>query len=172
MGEKNAEISARIAETIKRVGENPSSFAKCLGYSRAQTIYDILNGKSAPSYDFFNRFANAEISALINLQWLLTGKGDMLKTKSIQTQQTCDSCSILDNKDSENLSLSQTFIADIIDKFLATIKDKDKKLSGQAEKIAEQAAEIGRLQEQIRQMKIEKREAASDVSTSGSANAG
>lgn len=80
MGEKNTEISARIAETIERVGENPNSFAKCLGYSRAQTIYDILSGKSAPSYDFFNRFANTEYSAIINLQWLLTGKGDMLKT--------------------------------------------------------------------------------------------
>ena len=75
---KNTEISARIAEIIEKIGENPSSFAKRLGYSRAQTIYDILNGKSAPSYDFFNRFANAEFSAKINLQWLLAGRGNML----------------------------------------------------------------------------------------------
>ena len=81
MEKKNAEISARIAEMIDLIDENPNSFAKILGYSRAQTIYDIINGKSAPSYDFFNRFANTEFSDKISLQWLLTGKGEMLKEK-------------------------------------------------------------------------------------------
>lgn len=66
---------------IDLIDENPNSFAKILGYSRAQTIYDIINGKSAPSYDFFNRFANTEFSDKISLQWLLTGKGEMLKEK-------------------------------------------------------------------------------------------
>lgn len=87
MGIKNIEISARIAEIIERAGESPNSFAKRLGYSRAQTIYDILSGKSAPSYDFFNRFANTEYSANISLQWLLTGKGEMLKDKHINYQR-------------------------------------------------------------------------------------
>lgn len=87
MGIKNTEISARIAEIIERAGESPNSFAKRLGYSRAQTIYDILSGKSAPSYDFFNRFANTEYSANISLQWLLTGKGEMLKDKHINYQR-------------------------------------------------------------------------------------
>lgn len=81
MEKKNAEISARIAGMIDLIDENPNSFAKILGYSRSQTIYDIINGKSAPSYDFFNRFANTEFSNKINLQWLLTGKGEMLKEK-------------------------------------------------------------------------------------------
>lgn len=81
MEKKNAEISARIAGMIDLIDENPNSFAKILGYSRSQTIYDIINGKSAPSYDFFNRFANTEFSDKINLQWLLTGKGEMLKEK-------------------------------------------------------------------------------------------
>lgn len=81
MEKKNAEISTRIAEMIDLIDENPNSFAKILGYSRAQTIYDIINGKSAPSYDFFNRFANTEFSDKISLQWLLTGKGEMLKEK-------------------------------------------------------------------------------------------
>ncbi len=83
MGIKNTEISARIAEIIERAGESPNSFAKRLGYSRAQTIYDILSGKSAPSYDFFNRFANTEYSANISLKWLLTGKGNMLKNDNV-----------------------------------------------------------------------------------------
>ena len=52
---KNAEISARIDEIICILHTNPNKFANALGYSRAQTIYDILEGKSAPSYDFFKR---------------------------------------------------------------------------------------------------------------------
>ncbi len=75
MTNKNAEISARVAEMIEILGETPNSFAKKLGYSRAQTLYDILSGKSAPSYDFFRKFAISEFSVIINLRWLLTGMG-------------------------------------------------------------------------------------------------
>lgn len=61
---------------LQILGETPNSFAKKLGYSRAQTIYDILSEKSAPSYDFFRKFADSEFSASINLSWLLTGAGE------------------------------------------------------------------------------------------------
>lgn len=77
--EKNAEISARITQLIAFLGETPNSFATKLGYPRAQTIYDIQKMKSAPSYDFFQRFSNAGYSVIINLDWLLTGKGPMLR---------------------------------------------------------------------------------------------
>lgn len=76
---KNAEISARIMKIVEYLGETPNSFALKLGYSRAQTIYDIRDMKSAPSYDFFKRFSNAGYSAIINLDWLLTGEGEMLR---------------------------------------------------------------------------------------------
>ena len=75
MNKKNAEISARIDETICLLHTNPNKFANALGYGRSQTIYDILNGKSAPSYDFFNRFCNSGYSVFIDLRWLLTGEG-------------------------------------------------------------------------------------------------
>ncbi len=78
---KNAEISARIMKIVEYLGETPNSFALKLGYSRAQTIYDIRDMKSAPSYDFFKRFSNAGYSAIINLDWLLTGEGEMLRNK-------------------------------------------------------------------------------------------
>ena len=61
---------------IEILGETPNSFAKRLGYSRSQTLYDILNGKSAPSYDFFHKFAISEFSAIVSLRWLLTGMGE------------------------------------------------------------------------------------------------
>lgn len=75
MKEKNTEISARIDELISILHTNPNKFANALGYSRAQTIYDILAGKSAPSYDFFKRFVTSGYSAFINIRWLLTGEG-------------------------------------------------------------------------------------------------
>lgn len=75
---KNAEISARITDIIEFLHETPNSFAKKLGYNRAQTIYDIQNMKSAPSYDFFARFVKAGYSALISMDWIFTGKGNMI----------------------------------------------------------------------------------------------
>ena len=57
----------------------PNNFAQKLGYTRSQTIYDILNCKSAPSFDFFNRFQNSEYSEMINIDWLLTGRGSISK---------------------------------------------------------------------------------------------
>ena len=77
--ENIAGISARIMKIIDYLGETPNSFATKLGYSRAQTIYDIQNMKSAPSCDFFQKFSNAEYSAIINMDWLLTGKEPMLR---------------------------------------------------------------------------------------------
>lgn len=83
---KNAEISARIAEIIEFKGESRNSFAVKLGYERAQTVYDIINMKSAPSYDFFRRFSISEFSDTINTDWLLSGRGSMLRDNQDRPQ--------------------------------------------------------------------------------------
>lgn len=106
MEKKNTEISARVTEMIEFLQETPNSFAKSLGYKRAQTLYDIISGKSAPSYDFFNKVANAEISAHINIKWLITGKGNI--------------CNNTDNKEA-NIAPPHT---DIIEKLLCTIQEQ------------------------------------------------
>ena len=64
---KNTDISARIAEILDYINESKNSFALKLGYERAQTVYDIINGKSAPSYDFFKKFQLSEYSDIINI---------------------------------------------------------------------------------------------------------
>lgn len=74
---KDTEISARVALVIQSLSLTPNSFASTLGYQRSQTIYDIINGKSAPSYDFFRRFMLSPFSRQINIDWLLTGRGKM-----------------------------------------------------------------------------------------------
>ena len=75
---KNAEISVRVGKILSLLHTNANKFANSLGYNRAQTVYDILDGKSAPSYDFFRRLAISEYSAIIDLRWLLTGIGEPL----------------------------------------------------------------------------------------------
>lgn len=80
---KNTDISARIAEILDCINETKNAFAIKLGYERAQTVYDIINGKSAPSYDFFKKFQLSEYSEIINIDWLLTGRGTMLKSEEV-----------------------------------------------------------------------------------------
>lgn len=119
MNENNTEISARVAEMIKFLHETPNSFAKELGYKRAQTIYDIISGKSAPSYDFFNKVAIAEISASVNLKWLITGIG----------------C-ICDNVNDETMDAAAPH-TDIVDKLLGTIKEQAEEIGSLRERISQ-----------------------------------
>ena len=74
---KDTEISERVSLIIHTLALTPNGFASNLGYERSQTIYDIINGKSAPSYDFFRRFMLSPYSRKINIDWLLTGRGQM-----------------------------------------------------------------------------------------------
>ncbi len=76
---KNTEFSARFSQVLEYLNITPNNFAKKIGYERSQTMYDVLNGKSMPSYDFFYRFSNTEYSEIINLEWLINGEGEMLK---------------------------------------------------------------------------------------------
>lgn len=81
--EINTEISERIKQVIDYLKVNPNVFAKTLGYERSQTIYDIMRGKSAPSFDFFNKLENSEYSVKINTKWLLTGKGEISPSNNL-----------------------------------------------------------------------------------------
>lgn len=79
--EKNTNISERITELIEYLGLTKNSFATKLGYKRSQTIYDISTGKVAPSYDFFYRLMDTDISERISIEYLITGKGEINKKK-------------------------------------------------------------------------------------------
>lgn len=105
--EKNAEISARIRSIIDDIGVSPNAFALKLNYKRGQTVYDILNGKSAPSYDFFNRFMLSEYSEIYSMDWLLTGKGDMMKTKRANNNICFSQAPVLDCKDTNIIQYTQ-----------------------------------------------------------------
>ncbi len=64
---KNTDISERLSQLIDYLNVSKNEFAKKLGYNRSQTIYDIINRKAKPSFDFFNKFFNS----LLILQLLI-----------------------------------------------------------------------------------------------------
>ena len=80
-------ISERVSLIIDRLSVSRNSFANDLGYPKPQTIYDITDGKSAPSYDFFRRLMFSEYSEVVNIDWLLTGRGQMIIAADTGTRQ-------------------------------------------------------------------------------------
>lgn len=145
-GEKLAEISARITQVIEYLGETPNSFATKLGYSRAQTVYDILKMKSAPSYDFFQRFSNTGYSAIIEFDWLLTGRKAMLK-QNVSDEKHTDNTLVSSDKDTINKHTNQEEISYIYKMY----EKKD-------EEVKALIRENGRLEERIRQLESQEKE--------------
>lgn len=98
----------------------------------------------------------------LNIEWVLTGKGEMYKTKGTTPIQSRDNSAIEAIKDTNKVPNEQAYkdinSVDIINKLIATIQ--------------EQAEEIGQLRERIAQLQREKGKNASDAQTSGIANAG
>lgn len=191
---KNAEISARIKEIIEDLKLSPNAFALKLNYKRAQTVYDILNGKSAPSYDFFNRFMLSEFSETYNMNWLLTGRGSMY-LPHIGTAMEMGETNILDQivkgtdkqivyaKEFEDSALLKAFehigvqlrelqaVADTssqLAKLNGELAAKAALIDSYLDKIVHQAQEIGELKEKLRQaqQEIEELKATKNATTS------
>lgn len=81
--EENTTISERIQQMIDCLDVTPNEFARKLKYNRSQAIYDILNGKSKPSFDFFDKLYNSEYSDTFNFRWIIGGHGEMRKEESL-----------------------------------------------------------------------------------------
>jgi len=64
----------RLEWLLSKSGLNPSQFAMKLGYNNSEKISRLLrNEKNKPGFDILNDIAN---NFEINLNWLVTGKGD------------------------------------------------------------------------------------------------
>lgn len=108
----------------------------------------------------------------INPDWLLTGRGEMLKTKRTSEEYPSHQESVSDHKVTQISPTEQTKSQKNSDHhppqgeiLLALLREKD-------EVIKQLAEEIGRLKEQIRQLTVEKEKHVSNASTGGIANAG
>jgi hypothetical protein len=129
--EKNTEISARISLMLTTLSVTKNFFAKRLGYDRSQTLYDIINGKSAPSFDFFRRFQLSEYSEIINIDWLLTGRGEkLISKKSLIEQPIKGEVEISKAEDKIHANNSDCLLC----------KEKDKRIEG-LERLIETQAE-------------------------------
>lgn len=128
-------ISDRLRIIIESEGITPSKLSKKLGYDRSQTVHDILNAKSNPSYDFFYKFIKSEYSEIYDLNWLITGEGEMMKQKvqdqhgsplsqesqPAETQRKCNENNPILAETSEN-------IKSLIGILNRTIIEKDKQI--------------------------------------------
>lgn len=72
-------ISDRINLLIVSLGYNRSSFSREIGLTSNATIIRIIKEKRHPSYDVINKIALRFPN--VNLEWLIAGRGEMLKTK-------------------------------------------------------------------------------------------
>jgi transcriptional regulator with XRE-family HTH domain len=116
-----------------------SELANAIGVSKST----ISNWKNRKSIDYDLVFSFCEH---INLDWLLTGKGDMLKTNGTDNQNFVVEGTAVEysssNKDNDKNAFNQI-------SFLQLLNDKDDMIRMQAE-------EIGRLKERIAQLEREK----------------
>jgi transcriptional regulator with XRE-family HTH domain len=82
-------VKNQILKIIETEGLTPARFADEIGVQRS-SISHIISGRNKPSYDFIikilNRFSG------INAEWLVTGKGNMIKNEpsGLKTNQTSD----------------------------------------------------------------------------------
>lgn len=74
------EINDRIELLIGKLGYNPHSFTKTLGIKSTSTIPNLLRERERkPSYEVLNRIASR--FPTINMNWLLTGSGEIFPPK-------------------------------------------------------------------------------------------
>lgn len=164
-------VSERIKEYIDYKGIKIAAFEKSIGMSNA-SFGKSLKNKGAIGSDKLENILS--IYKDLSPEWLLTGRGSMLKTKS--TSAPLPSCKepIPLSKDTNNITNKQDIIdkQDIIEKsnalvdpFLMLIRERDVT-------IKEQAEEIGHLKEQIRQLTFEKEQLVSNAHSPTTASVG
>ena len=148
-------ISDRIAILIKEKGISTRALEQAIGCSNGVISRCISKGTDISSL-WVSKII--EIHNDINPTWLLTGKGDIYYNTSSTTTQTTELSSLLALiREKEEIIREETNNS-TTESFLSIIR--------------EQAEEIGRLKEQIRQMTIEKGKHVSDAHISGTANVG
>jgi uncharacterized coiled-coil protein SlyX len=139
-------INERFMTIIRELyNGNKRAFSIAIGVT--PTVIEVGTRQGKPSFDVLEKVcANANISA----EWLMSGRGEMLANKeTLPPQQPI----ITDER-----LVTQGVTPDLITELL--------------NRITEQAAEIGRLNEQIRQMQHRLEKDALDAPISGTADVG
>lgn len=123
-------------------------------------ISDIKGKRKKVSVELLRSLKNSYPN--INIEWIITGEGEMFETN--QTLEAPAPCSFSEHKDSTNQAIPQD-VPPLMDRLLSIISEKDAVIRSQAE-------EIGRLREQIDQLKQVRGHDVPDAISSDAAIAG
>jgi len=137
-------IKQRILLFAASLGISKRDFYTKIGVSRG-----TLESKTGITEDVITKFFATYHE--VSIEWLMTGKGEMLSDESVAPVKQQPVIS-------DERLVTQGVTPELITELL--------------NRITEQAAEIGRLQEQIRQMRHRLEKDASDAPISGTANVG
>lgn len=152
--QEKSPIKQRILLFLADRGVTPYEFYKNTGVTRG-----ILTQNNGISEDNISRFL--AYFPEVDIEWLMTGRGEMLKTTHTPEAPIAKGEPVPSNKDNDNKSVKQDFSTSFIDKLLSTIQ--------------EQAEEIGRLRERVKQLECIKEaleRPVSGVPSSGLAGVG
>jgi transcriptional regulator with XRE-family HTH domain len=78
-------MNNRIVELIKAEGLTNSKFASILGIQRSNVTH-IVDGRNKPSLSFIEKLISKFPN--INIEWLMTGTGEMYKQNNVSVQKT------------------------------------------------------------------------------------
>tara|TARA_Y100001935_G_C17056756_1_gene384713 strand:+ start:31 stop:450 length:420 start_codon:yes stop_codon:yes gene_type:complete len=70
-------MQERLAQLIQHLGISSAAFAEKIGIQRS-SISHVISGRNKPSLEFMHKISLAYPD--ISLDWLITGKGNMLKS--------------------------------------------------------------------------------------------
>lgn len=146
----NSDIVGRLKEYFEYKKLNSSSFAKKLGYDNPEKISRLFRLSNAkPSFDIIYDIAN--MFGDINIDWLITGKGEMLKKGEEATPPESNKQANKDPPENEKTELYKEVLKakeeqiNVLNKYLA---DKE-------EQIKELRADITMLKSQLDKVKQE-----------------
>lgn len=74
-------MKERLNTILKHFKINASQFADEIGVQRA-SVSHVLSERNKPGFDFIQKILDAYPS--ISADWLITGKGEMLKSKNVE----------------------------------------------------------------------------------------
>lgn len=78
--------SERLKCVIEYYKMSTNKFAEYIGLKSAQNLYDVLKGRNGISKDLSEKIKALCVN--VNISWLLTGEGEMLKNTSETIQKT------------------------------------------------------------------------------------
>lgn len=108
-------VGNRFDSLLKALNHSIPSFAKALGYERCDKLYNIQKGKYYPSFEILQDITKYFVD--VNTDWIISGRGSMLRTDNIQqpvepTSASASSDAVvlrlmdkLDDKETENKHL-------------------------------------------------------------------